>query len=58
MSTIEDDVYANLTHGYAKNNIPWCDAMDLAKYKLNRMDNVEFLELLGSLIDEKLKELK
>jgi hypothetical protein len=32
--------------------------MDLAKYKLNRMDNVEFLELLGSLIDEKLKELK
>ena len=52
--TIEDNVYAWLTHGYDKNGINWYDAMDRAKETLNNMDHVEFLKLISDEVEQKL----
>jgi hypothetical protein len=55
MNTLEDRIYAWLTHGHAKNGINWHDAMDTAKAKLNHMDHVEFLELISHEISDMLR---
>ena len=54
MRTIEDNVYDELIHGKDKNGINWHDAMDMARETLNRMTNVEFLELISRHIEAKL----
>lgn len=54
MTTIEDNVYRELMHGHEKNGINWHDAMDTAQDALNRMDHVDFLELISRHIEDKL----
>ena len=53
--TIENLAYERLTHGYDKNGINWEDAMDSARYTINRMNNVELLELISDMVELRLE---
>jgi len=54
MNSLEDRIYAWLTHGHDKNGINWHDAMDTAKATLNRMPHDEFLKLISDEISDML----
>lgn len=50
--SLADRIYSYLTMGHLKNGINWHDSVNRAQDTLNRMSNVEFLELIsGTLID-------
>lgn len=47
MKTLEDFVYEYLSHGHDKNGLSLGESNDRVHSMLNRMSNVEFLELLS-----------
>jgi hypothetical protein len=53
--TLEDLTYQWLTHGMDKNGISHADAMDRARATLVCMPNDEFLELISSMLEQRLE---
>ena len=51
---IENEIYKTLTHGYDKNGLSWQEGMGRARDVINRMSNVELMELICQHIDSAL----